>query len=121
MTPLGAVHAWVLGRVYGLDSAHVTFPCLHSAVTWICWRFLRDARPRLGPGLFVLAADIRGVTDLSGVIDSTSLSIPSRQLAARTRLEFTPSSETTGSPSRQRIRRARSVVSGRDCAPTILT
>ena len=47
------LHAWVLGRVYGLDSAHVTFPCLHSAVTWICWHALRDRGPRLRAGLFV--------------------------------------------------------------------
>ena len=52
------LHAWILGRVYGLDAAHVTFPCLHSAVTWICWHALRDRGPRLRAGVFVLGVAI---------------------------------------------------------------
>jgi hypothetical protein len=55
---LGSVHGWVLGRVYRHDPAHVTFPCLHSAITWISWYALRDRGPRLRAGLFVLAAAI---------------------------------------------------------------
>jgi hypothetical protein len=55
---LDPLHAWVLGRVYALDAAHVTFPCLHSAVTWICWYALRDRGPRLRAVVLVLAIAI---------------------------------------------------------------
>ena len=55
---LDPFHAWVFTRVYGLDSAHVTFPCLHSAITWISWHALRDRGPRLRAGLFLLAVAI---------------------------------------------------------------
>jgi hypothetical protein len=52
------VSAWVLGRVWGIDSAHVTFPCLHAAVTWICWHALRDRGPRVRAWVFALAVAI---------------------------------------------------------------
>lgn len=52
------LHAWVLGRVHEIDPAHVTFPCLHSAVTWICWHALRDRGPKLRVGVFVLGVAI---------------------------------------------------------------
>jgi len=55
---LDPLHAWVFARVYGVDAAHVTFPCLHSAITWISWHALRDQGPRLRGGLFVLAVAI---------------------------------------------------------------
>jgi hypothetical protein len=55
---LDPVHRFVLGRVWTLDAAHVTFPCLHSAVTWIAWAALRDRGPRLRAGFLVLAAAI---------------------------------------------------------------
>lgn len=55
---LDALHAWVFARLYGVDSAHVTFPCLHSALTWISWLALRDRDPRLRWSLFVLAVAI---------------------------------------------------------------
>lgn len=52
------VHRFVLERMWGLDSAHVTFPCLHSAITWISWLALADRGPRLRAVLFVLAVGI---------------------------------------------------------------
>ena len=52
------LHGWVFARLYGLDAAHVTFPCLHSAVTWISWWALRDRGPRLRAGVLALAAAI---------------------------------------------------------------
>jgi hypothetical protein len=52
------VSGWVLGRVWGIDSAHVTFPCLHSAVTWICWYALRDRGPKMSAAAFSLAVAI---------------------------------------------------------------
>ena len=55
---LEPLYAWVFARVYGVDAAHVTFPCLHSAVTWISWHALRDRGPRLRTALFVLAVAI---------------------------------------------------------------
>jgi hypothetical protein len=57
-TTLDPVHAWVFTRVWGIDAAHVTFPCLHAAVTWISWHALRDRGPRLRDSLFVLAMAI---------------------------------------------------------------
>ena len=54
VTPTSAV----LGRIYRLDPAHVTFPCLHSAVTWISWAALRHRGPRLRAVFLVLAAAI---------------------------------------------------------------
>jgi hypothetical protein len=55
---LGPLHAWVFGLVYGLDAAHVTFPCLHSAVVWIGWIAVRDRGARLSLVGFLLAAAI---------------------------------------------------------------
>jgi hypothetical protein len=55
---LDPVHRFVLGRVYALDPAHVTFPCLHSALTWISWAALRDRAPRLRWALFAVAVAI---------------------------------------------------------------
>jgi hypothetical protein len=55
---LGSVDAWVFGLLHGVDSAHVTFPCLHAAVIWIAWLALRDRGPRLRAGGFVIAAAI---------------------------------------------------------------
>jgi hypothetical protein len=55
---LGPVHAWAFGRVYGLDRAHVTFPCLHAAATWICWHALRDRGPRVAAVVFAIAVAI---------------------------------------------------------------
>jgi hypothetical protein len=48
----------VFARVHGADPAHVTFPCLHSAVTWIAWFAVRDRGPRLSRALLVLAVAI---------------------------------------------------------------
>ena len=55
---LDPLHAWVFARVYGLDSAHVTFPCLHAAITWVSWHAIRDRGPKLRAGLFVVAVAI---------------------------------------------------------------
>jgi hypothetical protein len=55
---LGTLHAWIFGLVYGIDAEHVTFPCLHSASTWISWAALRDRGPLLRRSLFVLAVAI---------------------------------------------------------------
>jgi hypothetical protein len=58
LSTLDPVHRWVLGRVYRLDPAHVTFPCLHSALTWISWWALRDRGPRVRALVTVLAVAI---------------------------------------------------------------
>jgi hypothetical protein len=58
---LGAVdplNAWALGRVYDIDPAHVTFPCLHAASIWIAWSALRERGPRLRAVAFALAIAI---------------------------------------------------------------
>jgi hypothetical protein len=55
---LDPLHAWVFARVYGVDSAHVTFPCLHAAITWVSWHAIRDRGRKLRAGLFVVAVAI---------------------------------------------------------------
>jgi hypothetical protein len=55
---LGAFQDWVLGVVYRVDAAHVTFPCLHAAVIWIGWLALRDQGARLRALGFAVAAAI---------------------------------------------------------------
>jgi hypothetical protein len=57
-TSLGPLDGWVFGLVHGVDSAHLTFPCLHSAVIWIAWLALRDRAAPLRIGGFVVAAAI---------------------------------------------------------------
>jgi hypothetical protein len=57
-TALGALHGFVFGVVHGVDSAHVTFPCLHAAVIWIAWLALRDQSAGLRAGGLVVAAAI---------------------------------------------------------------
>jgi hypothetical protein len=52
------IHAWILARLWAVDAAHVTFPCLHAAATWICWHALRDRGPKVRAGLFALAVAI---------------------------------------------------------------
>ena len=58
LATLDPVHRWALGRVYGVDAAHVTFPCLHSALTWISWWALRDRGPRIRAVITALAVAI---------------------------------------------------------------
>ena len=53
-----SAHGWVLGVVYGIDPAHVTFPCLHAAVIWIAWLALARADRRLRVAFLVLALAI---------------------------------------------------------------
>jgi hypothetical protein len=54
----GSLHAWVYRTMYRADPAHVTFPCLHSAITWISWSALRHRGARWNAGLLVLATAI---------------------------------------------------------------
>ena len=48
-------YQWVFTFVHEADPSHITFPCLHVAVTWICFAFLRDQPGRNGRIGLVLA------------------------------------------------------------------
>ena len=38
----GSFYRWVFTFVHESDPSHITFPCLHVAVTWICFLYLKN-------------------------------------------------------------------------------